>query len=165
MALSDMKRVLILDINTGGHHPFWVRAYIESRLVDSVNTIVASQKEMFLHAAITTCTLPFRRHQIDLESTLWLYPRYSGPLIVMRRSWELGKIYRKVFLEHSRSERVDLVIVPYVDNCLLGLAAPHEAFGGTPWLGLTMLTMFHYPSAGVKAPRQSFSMLRRWLTN
>jgi len=75
----------------------------------------------------------------------------------------IGRLYREVCRAVARTGRVDFVIVPFLDDCILGLSLPREAFGGIPWMAITMRTMFHYGEMGVVAPPQRFAGLRRWL--
>jgi glycosyltransferase involved in cell wall biosynthesis len=163
MNAARSKRVLIVEISTGGHHPFYVRSLLESDLAKSAEMIVASQRGMFEHPAIVTCSVPFQRHYIEPKPELELQPKIASAANAFRMSWSIGSVYRKVFFELSRSAPIDFVIVPYVDNSLLGLAARNAAFRGTPWLAITMRTMFHYASMGVIAPKQRFAAIRRIL--
>jgi glycosyltransferase involved in cell wall biosynthesis len=165
MTRGKSKRVLILEISTDGHHPFYTRLLLESELAHSADFILASRKQMLVHPAIATCATPFQFHQIGRGSVPQFFPRLANPVAILRRSWTLGSLYRTTFAEISQNAPIDFVIIPYLDNCLLGLAAPQEAFWGTPWLALTMRTMFHFPSVGVSAPKQSFTIFRRWLVD
>jgi hypothetical protein len=161
MSLGRPKRVLILEGVPVGHHPFYVRLLLQSELANSAKLILASPREMFDHPALVAFSALFQRHQIELGTEFELQSASSAAL--MRRSWNLGRLYRRTFIELSKSAPIDFVIVPYLDNCLMGLAAPSETFFGTAWLALTMRTMFHYPTMGVAAPKQSFTMIRRLL--
>lgn len=157
------KRVLILELGADGHHPFYVRLLLESGLADEAHIVLAGQPGLFTHRAIAECPVAFERYPLELgleHHLLWA----SSPTAVFRRSWILGSIYRSAHAELSRNAPVDLVIVPYLDDCLLGLAAPRRPFGATPWISITMRTMFHFDAMGVSAPAQRFAPLRRWLT-
>jgi glycosyltransferase involved in cell wall biosynthesis len=163
MSGGSSKRVLILELGADGHHPFYVRLLLESGLADCAEIILAAQQRMFTHPAIAGCPVKFRPYPLDLDLTdeaLWS----MSPAAVTRRSWTFGRIYRRAFTELSRTAPIDFVIVPYLDDCLLGLAAPRKPFGDTAWLAITMRTMFHYDAMGVRAPKQRFTAFRRWLT-
>jgi len=162
--MGSSKRVLILEAGSGGHHPFLVRCLLESELRHFADLVLAGHKELFSHPAIAACSVPFQQHTIDL-SEVNLYPKNATPVKLFQRSWTLGKSYRRAFIELAQKGPIDFVIVPYLDNCLLGLAAPGRAFGQTPWLTITMRTMFHFQTMGVIAPKQRFSILRRALAN
>jgi glycosyltransferase involved in cell wall biosynthesis len=155
--------VLIIDFTAHGHHPFHVRSMLDSGLADDADIIVASQPKMFEHPVIAQCQARFQPYHFDLGSNDALV-KITSPGAVVRRSWLLGQAYRRVYFELSRQAPIDFVIVAYLDDCLLGLAAPRTAFGNTPWLSITMRTTFHYHAMGVRAPKQRFAGMRRWLT-
>jgi glycosyltransferase involved in cell wall biosynthesis len=160
MTAGKSKKVLILELNPGGHHPHIVRLLLDSDLAKFADMVVACPRETLLHPAIAACSVPFQHCPIDIGASGHV-TRSSAEL--MRMQWEIGSLYRKAFVEVSKSAPVDFVIVPYVDNCVLKLAAFRETFDGTPWLALTMRTMLHYRYVGVMAPEQSFATVRRWL--
>jgi glycosyltransferase involved in cell wall biosynthesis len=165
---STSKRVLIVDFSPRGHHPFYVRLLLESGLAQVAQIVLAGNKEMFRHPAIVAAMahVPVQPFQLGVEARAENAPLHAGlpdRAGVIFHSWWVGKLYRKVYRAVARSAPVDFVIVPYLDDCLLGLATTREAFGGTPWLAITMRTMFHYRDMGVMAPEQSFAGLRRSL--
>ena len=90
-------------------------------------------------------------------------PNMSNAAAAIYYNWAIGRIYRNIYFAIARQAPLDCVLVPYLDNCLLSLALPMEAFGGTPWLALTMRTMLHYPEMHISAPPQKFAALRRRL--
>jgi glycosyltransferase involved in cell wall biosynthesis len=163
MSAVASKRVLILELGADGHHPFYVRLLLESGLADDARIVLAGQDSLYTHRAIAECPVPFERYPLELGQGQHL--RWArNPTAVFRRSWDFGRIYRSAQAELSRTEPFDLVIVPYLDDCLLGLAAPRRPFGATPWLSITMRTRFHFDAMGVSAPAQRFTGVRRWLT-
>jgi glycosyltransferase involved in cell wall biosynthesis len=163
MISGRSKRVLILEIGATGHNPFYVRWLLDSELSKSAAVILASRKEMFEHPAIRDCSVDFTRHLIDIAPEIETHLLDFSAAGLIRNSWTIGSLYRKAYFTIARSAPIDLVIVPYLDNCLLGLAVPPEAFGATPWMTITMRTMFHYGHMGVMAPPQKLATMRRWL--
>jgi glycosyltransferase involved in cell wall biosynthesis len=162
MTSASSKRVLILELGAEGHHPFYVRWLLESGLADRAQIVLAALPAMFTHPAIANCGVGFEPYALEFgsaERLLWS----SNPAIVARRSLAFGTIYRNAYLDLAARQPLDFVIVPYLDDCLLGLAARRRPFGRTPWLAITMRTMFHYGAMGVTAPRQRFEGVRRWL--
>jgi glycosyltransferase involved in cell wall biosynthesis len=161
--------VLIIDFIPRGHHPFYVRLLLDSGLAQLAQVTLAAPKEMFQHPAIAQCTSAFRQHRIVLGSDATPEQSYPirnglpGPAGVILRSWALGRLYRRVYRAVAREGALDFVIVPYLDDCLLGLSVPRATFGATPWLAITMRTMLHFDAMGVTAPAQSFTALRRLL--
>jgi glycosyltransferase involved in cell wall biosynthesis len=163
MSAGRSKRVLIVEFSPDGHHPFYVRLLLESGIADLAQITLASQPEMFLHPVIKACQVNYQPHPLAIG---WKahHPGITSPAAVFRRSWTIGSAYRKVFFELSRVAPLDFVIVPYLDDCLVGLAAPGSTFGQVSWAAITMRTMFHYRAMGVRAPQQRFIQVRRWLT-
>jgi glycosyltransferase involved in cell wall biosynthesis len=141
---------------------------LESGLAQVAQIVLAGNEEMFRHPAIVTAaaSIPIEQFNLGVEARAENEPLHAGMpdrVGVIFHSWWLGKLYRKVYRAVAASAPVDFVIVPYLDDCLLGLAAPREAFDATPWLAITMRTMFHYRDMGVIAPQQSFAGIRRML--
>jgi glycosyltransferase involved in cell wall biosynthesis len=158
------KRVLILELGAVGHHPSYVRWLLESDLSKSANITLASRREMFEHPAIRDCAVPFTPHQIDVGPELQASLDDVSSAGLIRNSWIIGNLYRKAYFTLARSASIDFVIVAFLDYCLLGLAVPQEAFEGTPWMTITMRTMFHYGHMGVSAPQQKLkTTIRRLL--
>jgi glycosyltransferase involved in cell wall biosynthesis len=160
----DSKRVLVLELLSAGHHTRYVRWLLESEIGKSAEVILASRKEMFDHPEIKACSTPFTPHVVDIGPKLdALLNKDVGAVELFVRSWMIGDLYRKTCSYLARVKPIDFVIVPYLDNCILGLAIPREAFHGIPWTTITMRTMFHYGDMGVIAPQPRFSFLRRLL--
>jgi glycosyltransferase involved in cell wall biosynthesis len=160
---GNSKRVLILEAGADGHHPYYVRLLLDSGLAEFSQIIVAAQAKMFNHPAIAGCAVPFLPHPIELPPRFRV-PAKRGAAEVVVRSLIFGNIYKRAYRDLLASGPIDFVIVPYVDDCLLGLGAPSKPFGNAPWLAITMRTMFHYGAMGVTAPRQRFATMRRALT-
>jgi hypothetical protein len=165
MEQSNRKRVLILDINPNGHHPTYVRWLLESPLSRSADMILASRAEMFEHPELKACSTKFTPHIISVDSSLEKRLSDFTTVGLLRMSWTIGKAYRRAFAQLSKIAPIDFVIVPFVDDCLLGLAAIKVPFAGVPWMAITMRTMFHFAQMGVLAPIQRFAMVRRFLFN
>jgi glycosyltransferase involved in cell wall biosynthesis len=163
MSSGASKRVLIADFSADGHHPFYVRLLLESGIAEAAQLILAARPEMFAHPAISGCRVAFQAHQLDIGADAY-HAGTSSPIALLRRSWIIGQSYRRAFFQLAARAPVDFVIVPYLDDCLVGLAAPRRTFADTPWCAITMRTMFHYRDMGVIAPEQRFVAIRRWLT-
>jgi glycosyltransferase involved in cell wall biosynthesis len=153
MTVDRPRRVLILELGAVGHHPSYVRMLLDSGLANKAEIILASRREMFEHPALRDCRTAFVKHQIELSADTEAKLKDFSSAGLLKSSWIIGNLYRKAFYSISRSTSVDFVIVPYADYCLVGLAAPREAFGGVPWITITMRTTFHYSQMGVVAPQ------------
>jgi glycosyltransferase involved in cell wall biosynthesis len=160
---TSARRVLILEMSPAGHHPSYVRWLLESEFAKSSEIILAARQEMFEHPEIIGSRSKFMRYQIDVSQTFEAGLSDFSSIGLMRMSWATGRIYREVCASIARTHRVDYVIVPFLDDCIFGLALPREAFAGIPWMAITMRTMFHYSAMGVIAERLRFSAIRRLL--
>lgn len=154
---------MILEISAGGHHPSYVRWLLESEFAKSSEVILAARREMFEHPEILASQSNFARYQIEVSQTLAARLSDFSSIGLMRMSWAIGRLYREICASLTRTYRVDYVIVPFLDDCILGLALGREAFAGIPWTAITMRTMFHYGAMGVIAEGLRFSATRRWL--
>jgi glycosyltransferase involved in cell wall biosynthesis len=160
---ASARCVLILEIGAGGHHPSYVRWLLESEFAKSSEIILAARREMFEHPEILGSQSKFEHHQIRVSETLEARLSDFSSIGLLRMSWAIGRLYRKICASLARTRRVDYVIVPFLDDCIVGIAQPREAFEGIPWTAITMRTMFHYSAMGVIAPRQRFGRVRRSL--
>ena len=160
---DPQRRLLIVDIASTGHHPSYIRWILDAGLAQSAEVILAGRTELLEHPEVLASQSTFTSFPIAIPPKLdELLANWSG-IGLMRGSWMVGRLYREVCKEVARTGRVDFVIVPFLDDCILGLSLPREAFGGIPWMAITMRTMFHYADMGVVAPPQRFAGLRRWL--
>jgi glycosyltransferase involved in cell wall biosynthesis len=160
---ADNKRVLILDISSGGHHPTYIRWLLEAGVLGSSRIVLAAHVDMFAHPEIIASPQQFEAYPIRMGTAFEARLADFRAVSLVRMSWSIGRLYRQVFRAVERSGRVDFVIVPFLDDCLVGLSLPDKAFGGVPWLAITMRTMFHYPEMGVEAEPQKFTAFRRYL--
>lgn len=160
---ASARCVLILEMGAGGHHPSYVRWLLESEFARSSEIILAARQEMFEHPAILGSQSKFERHEIVVSQSLEAALSDFSSIGLLRTSWAIGRLYRKVCASLARTRRVDYVIVPFLDDCIVGLALTRETFAGIPWTAITMRTMFHYSAMGVIAPRQRFGRSRRSL--
>jgi glycosyltransferase involved in cell wall biosynthesis len=154
---------LILELGAGGHHPSYVRWLLESEFAKSSQIILAARREMFEHPEILGSQTKFERYQIGLSPALETRLADFSSIGLLHTSWAIGRLYRKTCASLARTRRVDYVIVPFLDDCIVGIGWPREAFAGIPWTAITMRTMFHYGAMGVIAPRQRFGRIRRSL--
>jgi glycosyltransferase involved in cell wall biosynthesis len=160
---AKRRKLLIIDLSVAGHHPTYVRRLLESELSSSADIILASRREMFSHPEIQPYGAVFTAHAIDPAPDLTDLYRNFSTMNVMRASWIIGSLYRKTYENLSRSMEIGFVVVPFIDDCLAGLALTANAFDGTPWTAITMRTMFHFRTMHVIAPPLKFSRLRRYL--
>ncbi len=156
------KYLLLLDLSVAGHHPTYIRRLLESDLSKFTNIILASRKEMFSHAEIRPLAHRFTAHEIKAPDFAVLHKDFTAANLI-RGSWTIGKLYRDAYRYLARRMQIEFVVVPFLDDCLLGLSLPKAPFAATPWLAITMRTMFHFGEMGIRAPQQRLSGVRRYL--
>jgi glycosyltransferase involved in cell wall biosynthesis len=157
------RRVLIVDITSTGHHPSYIRWILDSGIASTAEVIIAARVELLAHPELLASRSAYTGFPIEVPPKLDALLANWSTIGLMRVSWMVGRLYRKACREVARSGPVDFVIVPFIDDCIIGLSLPRAAFGGVPWIAITMRTMFHYSEMGVVAPRQRFVRFRRWL--
>lgn len=162
--LKTLRRaLLIIDLSVAGHHPTYIRRLLESELPNTADIVVASRREMFSHPEIRPFKSAFTAYEIEPAPDLSALYATFGTLNVLRASWIIGSLYRKTYETLSKTMDVGFVVVPFLDDCLAGLALTGDAFAGTHWMAITMRTMFHFDAMRVIAPPLRFSRLRRYL--
>lgn len=157
------RNLLILEFSAGGHHPTYIRRLLESDLPNSARIILASRKELFVHPEIRPFADKFTAHELDISPALEMLQKDFSASGLMYSSWKIGELYRRTYRALASTMRIAFVVVPFLDDCLLGLAIPRESFSGTPWLGITMRTMHHFNQLGIVAPRQRLARVRKYL--
>jgi glycosyltransferase involved in cell wall biosynthesis len=87
----------------------------------------------------------------------------SSTMGLIRREKTIWKIFAKAYEDASAKSAVDMVILPYIDDCLNEIGLKGSPFGKTPWTGITMRPMFHFSRLGVVAPKPRLSAIRGWM--
>jgi glycosyltransferase involved in cell wall biosynthesis len=157
-----MRRLLIMDISTGGHHPRYLKWIIDSEACRESEIYVAARPELLNHDELESVRK--RIHLIEFklspmqESTL---ADTTSPAALVRRQFTVKRIWRDTFADLSRHTELDLVFLPFADECLDSIALTGSPFNGANWAGITFRPMFHFQDVGVKAPAPRFSAGRR----
>jgi glycosyltransferase involved in cell wall biosynthesis len=136
---------------------------MESGFGKSAQLTLASSPEMFQHPEILACTSIFVAHSFNVPPSLRNLLGKGGMLGLIYASFRLGRIYRRIAKEIRGQGPISLLIIPFIDDCLIGLGCTDDAFAGTSWVGITMRTMFHYIDVGIDAPPQKLRWLRRFI--
>jgi glycosyltransferase involved in cell wall biosynthesis len=159
-----MKRVLIMDLFAGGHHARYIRWILECDACREAGVVLAGRGELFDHAELKDIAGSFKSHYVQLSARQErIVGNCSSTIEVVRRQFTVWKIWRETYDKVSRAAQVDMVVLPYTDDCLEAIALRGSPFGATPWTGIAMNKKFHFPHVGVTAPRQRFSAVREWL--
>jgi glycosyltransferase involved in cell wall biosynthesis len=151
MANDTRDTVLIVEPNFTGHrwrYAEWAAAaYGEAGyrcviVTDPVNAEHALAKRIAQE----------NRPQLEIQ---FVAPLAHGRSGAARLSYvRFFRDFKHAFDVASRSRKVALVVVPYVDYFFYALPFTGSPFGDTPWVGITMRANFHHAKVGVKAPRE-----------
>ncbi len=144
-----MATILISEISETGHHPRYVRHVLESIDFGTTRVLVAGTRNLLQHCELDEARNRFEPIQIEVTKTesqrLCDFSR-SG---LVRRQFCVRSIYARVWRELSQTQMVDLVIVPFLDDCRDAFALAGSPFGQTPWVCVSMRTQFHLSAVGV----------------
>jgi glycosyltransferase involved in cell wall biosynthesis len=163
-----MSTILIPEISESGHHPGYVRHILESVNREASDVLVAGTRDLVLHSELDSVRHRFTPIEIELSKTEVDRLNDFSRLGLVRRQFCVRGIYARVWRDVARSRQVDMVVVPFVDDCLYAFALRGAPFGATPWVGISMRTQFHHPKVGVIANKRqgggiSSALFRRLL--
>lgn len=159
-----MKRILLIDLGSVGHHPRYARWIVESPACNKVEVLLAGKPELLDHAELRGCAEKIEHLPIHLNADQ--QKRMNGRTSIIgliRREKTAWRIFKDVYERASRASAVDFVVLPYVDDCLNEIGLSGSPFGDTPWTGIAMRPMFHFSRLGVAAPRPRLAAVRGWL--
>jgi glycosyltransferase involved in cell wall biosynthesis len=149
-----MKTILILEISDTGHHPRFLRHVFESVDQETANVLIAGTRNLVLHSELDLVRDRFTPIEIQLSKTEEARLNDFSTLGLIRRQFCVRNIYARLWREVIRTQQIDMVIVPFADDCLDALAVSGSPFGRTPWIGVSMRTQFHLPKVGVIADKR-----------
>ena len=148
-----MKRSLILEISSSGHHPSYLRRILESGLLHAAHVIVAGPASLSAHPELSALLAQCEFHELAIDPDRQTRLADFSTLGLVRREFTLRAIYQRAWRRASSSGPVDLVLLPLVDGCANAIALRGGPFGATPWIAISMRAQFHLRKMGVTAPR------------
>lgn len=159
-----MKRVLILNSSGGGHHSRYVRWILECEALQNYEVILAGPKELLDHPELSEIEGRFQARYVNVpaqkERSLGQVPSTAE---LVHQEFVLWKIWQETYNDVSATAPIDLVILPYMDDCLNAIALKGSPFKRALWMGISIRQMFHFARVGVEAPRPRLSAVRGWL--
>jgi|GEM_PF-3028658 len=158
-----MKRILLLEISHTGHHPGYARHILESGIPEDAQIFVAGTQELLSHQELSA--VRSRITPIILQFSAEEQKRLADFSFIglMRREFTIRGIYARAWQQACSAGAIDMVIIPFLDNCAQAFAIAGAPFAATPWIAITMRTQIHFASMGVIAPPPSLVGVRRWL--
>jgi glycosyltransferase involved in cell wall biosynthesis len=158
-----MTTILIPEISESGHHPGYVRHILESVNREASNILVAGTRKLVLHSELDPVRDRFQPIEIQVSASEEARLNDFSTIGLIRREFCVRAIYARVWQQVIQSQPIDMVIIPFVDDCSNALALLGSPFGRTPWVGISMRTQFHLPDMGVIADRKMGAGLRATL--
>jgi glycosyltransferase involved in cell wall biosynthesis len=159
---SAMKpRYLVAEIQSDGHHARYARWVVETDAFRDADLLVAGPKSLFEHSEFA----PLRGRFVPIElgaeeknTSLVIDYSFSG---LLRKHLETRRMYMDALRRAQERGPVDLIIIPYVDHSVYTWATLGTGFGNTPWVGISMLPMFHLAQIeGMVVPRKRTDWIR-----
>lgn len=155
-----MKTILIPEISETGHHPGYVRHILESVDREASNVLVAGTRRLVSHSELDPVRDRFQPIEIQVSAKEETRLNDFSTMGLIRREFCVRSIYARVWQQAIQSQPIDMVIIPFVDDCSNAMALLGAPFGRTPWVGISMRTQFHLPDMGVIANRKMGSGVR-----
>jgi glycosyltransferase involved in cell wall biosynthesis len=158
------QNILIMDLSGAGHHPRYVCWIVGAQGCRDAEVMVGGPSELLEHAELRGLTTEFCGHAIMLSGARRRkLESMQSAAALLRRQFTVRKIWQEAFREISRKRRIDLVMLPWADDCLDAIGLLGSPFGETRWMGIALRPMFHFQKVGVTAPARRFSALREAL--
>jgi len=132
-------RILILEPHLSGHHSAYLRWLLEATSRRGWPTVLAIINAAEEQPALRHVLAGFSHVEVH-----WMKEQYASRL-APRGTWNLlarDLQYRKMFRLATRSvcinQRIDGVLLPYLDYCFYSISVFGAPFGPIPWCGLSM---------------------------
>jgi len=149
-----MKTILIPEISDSGHHPGYVRHILESLDREAVKVLVAGTRNLVFHSELDPVRSRFTPLEIEVSKGEEAQLVDFSTIGLIRREFCVRTLYARIWRQAIRKQPIDLVILPFVDDCSNSLSLLGSPFGDTPWVGISMRTQFHFPDMGVVVDRR-----------
>jgi glycosyltransferase involved in cell wall biosynthesis len=159
-----MKRILLLDLATTGHHPRYVKWILGCEACGEGNVVLAGRSDLFNHVELRDIAGKFQRYTVRISKKQErILSNTSSTRALIRRQFAFWQIWRRTYDEVNRLARVDVVVMCFAEDCLDAIAVRGSPFRTAPWTGITFKPTFHFARIGVSAPRARLSRLKGWL--
>jgi glycosyltransferase involved in cell wall biosynthesis len=141
--MSSELRVLIIEISLLGHHSVYLSHTIKAFANTARQITVALPYGLDVQAVVNTSVM--RQTNIDV---LHFKPSFdltsTSTNGLAARELAVWKAFKKIHLEASSMNSIDLVVLPYMDYCLHAIGLLGSPFGKTKYAGICMRPNFHH---------------------
>ncbi len=145
--------ILIIEPFASGHHGKYLQWIASVILARGHHIQLGIFKESLDHPSVRELLSSCGPKLSVISAPTQPYASVEGRVWSMGREMlKFRRIMGNFYLKGVRRERVDLVLLPYLDYCTYALALLGSPFGRTAWSGIVMRPSFHFSSMGVTAP-------------
>lgn len=147
-----MPSLLIIEPHWEGHHLrylCWIaREAVARGYYVYLATSPATLKHPLCIALREECAEPLRTLTLPAGEAK---PSARGVIGLARLEFRYWSMFAECYRQLSKEERLDYVLVPYLDYCTYATAILGTPFEGTPWGGIVTHPTFHLNEASVGA--------------
>src|SRR5260221_5420036 len=150
-------RLVIVDPHVSGHHSAYIRRIVEGAIARGMECLVitseapAENPEFSKLKNLAGARLEWAVEKLQLpdsSSTASVYLLYRQFVF-----WQYFRRATNLLLNPAK----DHVLVPYLDDCSYAVALLGSPFGSTPWAGISMRAIFHFPDVGINGVPSAMS--------
>lgn len=156
--------LLIIEPHGSGHHAIYVERMVEAAMATGRRVILGTT------AAFQSDYLSGRRLGGVLRPENVLLCDWCGPAdgglgawSLFKKEWAYWNYFRRVYRSACERAEVGEVFIPYFDYLMHAIALRGSPFDGVPVSGVAMRVNFHFAEAGVLAPPQRMSGVKKGL--
>lgn len=156
--------ILILEARLTGHHPVYLEKIAESLMKAGHHVTVAIAAQDTAHPCLSSLRLRFSdSFSVYLIEDARLSRALSSRLGDPGREIAIRRLYSEIHTQVNNRQKIEHVLLPYLDYCLNAIALFGTPFGTTPWSGICMRPSFHYTHCGVIAPKPKYATVKEQL--
>jgi len=145
--------VLLIEPFVGGHHGIYLQWIVRALVTRGHRVIVATFEDGLNHPALQAIQSTNDENISFITRAHCNFDASDQNLFKMiRKMVKFRAVFRDFYQQAIQNDRVDFVMVPYLDYGTYAFAIQGSPFKNTPWAGLVMRTGFHHSSWGVNAP-------------
>ncbi len=143
-------RLVIVDPHVSGHHSAYIRRIVEGAVARGMQCLVITSDDpaenpefsKFKNLAGARLEWVVERLQLPDSSS-------TASLSLLYRQFVFWRYFRRA-TKRLLNPASDHVLVPYLDDCSYAISLLGSPFGSTPWAGISMRAIFHFPAVGIK---------------
>lgn len=140
-----MKHILIIDLSFAGHHTIYLeniaRAYLNAGCTITISTLKTNSNHSIFFKLRAEFVDKFDSSFMPVDSCFEKWRPKIGNIGRELINWY---IFKKNYVELNSKNKIDYVLIPYVDCCINSIGFLGSPFGDTKWGGICMQTSIHH---------------------